>query len=214
MADLAETESDLQKQSGSLTEIELAQPETDPQETASLKHIAECCERRLYKLLQDEEDQEDIVKARHGHWTSRQYAEFNLWCAKVGIQGEGLRSIDVRLKDVPDICKLLRRLLQSLERDLNELEQPSESCEQIIGTDDDYNDDDDDNDDAESDASLLSFEALSSAEHSQAGSAPDTPALSSRKRRMALQAYIEDTIDRLHGHALRIGDAGANRRRR
>ena len=93
--------------------------EADPEQITSLKHLAQDCEKRLQKLSQDEEAQEDTVKTREGYWVSRQLAELNLWCAKVGVNGEGLRSIDARLKDVPEICKLLRHLLQSLERDLN-----------------------------------------------------------------------------------------------
>jgi len=95
------------------------EPEADPKETASLKHLAQTCEEHLQKLSQDEEAQQDVTKAREGYWASRQYAEFNLWCAKVGVDGEGLRSVDVRLKDVPEICELLRHLLQSLDCDLN-----------------------------------------------------------------------------------------------
>jgi hypothetical protein len=98
--------------------------EADPKDTASLKHLAQACERHMREVLRDEEAQEDIVKAREGHWGSRQFAEFNLWCAKVGVSGEGLKSIDVRLKDVPEICELLRKLLQSLERDLNGWQHP------------------------------------------------------------------------------------------
>jgi hypothetical protein len=93
--------------------------EADPKDTATLKHLAQACERQLLEALRDEEAQEDIVKAREGHWASRQFAEFNLWCTKVGVNGEGLKSIDVRLKDVPEICELFRKLLHSLEQDLN-----------------------------------------------------------------------------------------------
>lgn len=101
------------------TQTESPQIESDPKDTASLKRIAENCEGRWRKLLQDEERQEDIIRAKEGHWASRQYAAFNMWCAKVGVHGKGLRSIDVRLKDVPEICKLLLYLLQSMERDLD-----------------------------------------------------------------------------------------------
>ncbi|KAK4073274.1 hypothetical protein Purlil1_13113 [Purpureocillium lilacinum] len=196
MGDSAESESGFWENTCSLTQIGLAQRETVNQETANLKRIAECCERHLHKLLQEEEAQEDIAKAKDGHWASRQFAGFNLWCAKVGVHDEGLRSIDIRLNDVPEICNLLRRLLQSLKRDLNELEQSAESCDEKIIFDDDVNDDEDD---AESDASTLSFDALSSAEQSEASCASENPDLASRKRKLALQAHIEDTIDRLHG---------------
>ncbi len=93
--------------------------EADPQDTAKLKQIAQACERGLYKLLQAEEAKDDMLKSGEVHWASRQFAEFNLWCAKVGVHGQGLRSIDIRLKDVPEILDLIRHLLESLERDLN-----------------------------------------------------------------------------------------------
>ncbi|PVH69881.1 hypothetical protein DL98DRAFT_438106, partial [Cadophora sp. DSE1049] len=68
-------------------------------------------------------------------------------------------------------------------------------------------------DDTESDASSLSFQSLSSSEHAEAESAADDAASAWRKRHLALQRHIEDTIDRLHGHALRITRAGAKHRR-
>ncbi|KAF8867424.1 hypothetical protein BDZ45DRAFT_734690 [Acephala macrosclerotiorum] len=184
--------------------------EADPKDTASLRHLAQACEKHLRKLSQDEEAeaQEDVAKAREGYWASRQFAEFNLWCAKVGVNGEGLRSLDVRLKDVPEICELLRHLLQSVERDLNELQQPAEVLAQIskVNADNNLND-------AESDASSLSFKSLSSSEGSKGQSAAGDAASPWRKRNLALQRHIGDTIDRLHGHARRIERAGAKHRR-
>ncbi|KAN0082027.1 hypothetical protein V8E54_003325 [Elaphomyces granulatus] len=180
--------------------------EADPKDTACLKHLAQACEKYLRKLSQDEEAQEDIAKAREGYWASRQFAEFNVWCAKVGVNGEGLRSIDVRLKDVPEICELLRHLLQSLERDLNELQQPAEVPAEISNTDNNL-------DDVEVDASSLSFKSLSSSEGSKEQSATGDVASPWRERNLALRRHIGDTIDRLHGHARRVECAGAKRRR-
>ncbi len=91
------------------------------------------------------------------------------------------------------------------------MEQSAESCDEKFIFDDDVNNDEDD---AESDASELSFEALSSAEYSEASCAHGTSDLPLRQRNVALQAHIEDTIDRLHGLALKIDDAEASHRRR
>ncbi|KAK4074647.1 hypothetical protein Purlil1_12903 [Purpureocillium lilacinum] len=209
MGDWAESESKFWSNTCSLTQYDLVQREAVHQETANLKRIAEYCEGHLHKLLPEEEAQDDIAKAKDGHWASRQFVGFNLWCAKVGVHGEGLRSIDIRLKDVPEICNLLGRLLQSLKRDLNQLELSAESCDDKMITDDDANYDEDD---AGSNASTLSFETLSSAEHSETSCALETPDQPLRKRKLALQAHIDDTINRLHGHALRIDDAGAGHR--
>lgn len=85
---------------------------------SSLGHVALACQIHLQELLKEEEFQEDAAKSRDGFWASRQSAEFNLWCSKVGVYGEGLRDINVRLKDVPGIFELLKQLLQSLEHDL------------------------------------------------------------------------------------------------
>lgn len=94
--------------------------EAMPEDTSSFGHVALACQTHLQELLKKEESQENAAKAGEGYmyWASRQSAEFNIWCTKVGVYGEGLRAIDVRLKDVPGIFELLKQLLQSLEHDL------------------------------------------------------------------------------------------------
>ncbi|KAK2590356.1 hypothetical protein QQS21_011966 [Conoideocrella luteorostrata] len=184
--------------------MELAQ-ETDPEYTITLKKTALICESHLRKLLEDEEARPRIVVAREGHWASRQFAEFNLWCTKVGVQSEGLQSIDVRLKDVPEICDLLGQLLGSLQRDLNELQQPTYS-----GPRENYFKSQFDSDGSDA----LSFDSLSSPECSDTESDLDNASLMRKKQRLLLQEHVEDTIERLHGHALRIEHAGANHRRK
>lgn len=96
-------------------------PETDPKDTDSLRHLAEACRKTLQRLMEEEESQEDVHVAEEGHWASRQFAEFNMWCMKVGINHQGLRSIDIRLKDVPGTLEMIRQLLQSLTKDMNGL---------------------------------------------------------------------------------------------
>lgn len=93
--------------------------EADPETTANLKDLAQACLKSLKRALAEEEAQEATVAAKKGFWASRQFAGFHLWCAKIGVNARGLRSFDARLKDVPDVCNLIRRLVQSLERDLN-----------------------------------------------------------------------------------------------
>jgi len=88
-------------------------------DTASLKHLAETCASYLLKLSQDELAKKVGGEKRDGFWALRQSAELNMWCTKVGVFGEGSRSLDVRLKDVPEICERLKLLLESLECDLN-----------------------------------------------------------------------------------------------
>lgn len=92
--------------------------EADVHDIASLQNLAQGCKILLKSLLQDENSRNEDLTAKEGHWAMRQYAEFNLWCTKVGVDGQGLRSIDVRLKDVPEICWFIRSLLSTLTSDL------------------------------------------------------------------------------------------------
>jgi len=92
--------------------------ETDKNDTASLAHLANICAEQLHILTKKEESSGSKDVAQHGYWASRQLAEYNIWCSNIGIHGEGSRSIDLRLKDVPAICELLKDLLQSLWDDL------------------------------------------------------------------------------------------------
>ncbi|SPO04605.1 uncharacterized protein DNG_07290 [Cephalotrichum gorgonifer] len=179
--------------------------ESDPKDTLSLRLMAQSCRGHLQELLHVEETREDAAKAEAGHWASHQYAEFNLWCVKVGVDGEGLRSIDVRLKDVPEMCNILLHLLQSLNQDLRELRKPAEEVARVGSLDPSF-------DDAESEGSSLSFESLSS-DPPELGDTEDSTASAWRKRNLDLQDHIGDTIERLHGHALRIESAGAGHRR-
>ncbi|UKZ69082.1 uncharacterized protein TrAtP1_010095 [Trichoderma atroviride] len=179
------------------------------EDTLSLGHVALACQIHLQELLKDEESQEDAAKAREGFWASRQSAEFNLWCTKAGVYGEGLRAIDVRLKDVPGIFELLKQLLQSLLHDFAELQQPDKEPEHAV------NNHDGSDEDVQSDSSSLSFMSLSSSEKSEAKAdgAIDDLLSASEERHAALRTHIADTIDRLHGHALQIDRAGAKHRR-
>lgn len=95
--------------------------ETDPQDTAGLRLLADSCKKKLHSLSEEEEarKQHGVTMTKDRFWVSRQLVEFNLWCHKVGVNGEGIRSLDARLKDVPNLCKLLGHLLQSLQSDLN-----------------------------------------------------------------------------------------------
>ncbi|KAF3074221.1 SNF1 protein kinase subunit beta-3 [Trichoderma lentiforme] len=181
--------------------------EVDPEDTGRLRDVALACKKYLQGFLKDEEAQDDTVNAREGYWASHQCAEFNLWCTKVGVHGEGLRAIDVRLKDVPGIFELLKQLLLSLKRDLEELQQPVRPPEQVTNIHNSL-------EDAQSDSSSLSFISLSSSDKSEADGAIGDPASSaSEKCNAALKRHIEDTIERLHGHAVLIDSAGSRHRR-
>ncbi|KAF4889003.1 hypothetical protein CGCFRS4_v009545 [Colletotrichum fructicola] len=92
--------------------------EAEVKDIKSIQWLAKTCSNILEALLLKENAQAEETTSREGHWASRQYAEFNLWCVKVGVHGQGLRSIDIRLKDVPETCAIIRDLLSSLQIDL------------------------------------------------------------------------------------------------
>ncbi|KAJ3549807.1 hypothetical protein NM208_g305 [Fusarium decemcellulare] len=181
-------------------------PEVAPEDTASLKQAAEICQKHLETLRRNEEQQDDKDETGGGYWASHQFSEFNLWCVKVGVYGQGLRSLDVRLKDVPEICNLLRGLLESLKQDFEELQNPTEDSASSSNSSND-------SDDAASDSSCLSFDSLSSVRPLHEDAITRGSAKACNGKTLRLRMHIQDTIDRLHAHALRIERAGAQHRR-
>jgi hypothetical protein len=182
--------------------------EADPEEIGNLKHHAQACAEHFKHLLHHEESGKILITENDGFWVTRQCAEFNLWCAKVGIHAEGLRSLDVRLKDVPEICDIFLQLLQSLRRDLYELRHPKETIAHLEKIESNHADD------LKSNASCYSFDSLSSSDDSENTGESKEPISPERKRRLELQQQVVDTIDRLQGQAKRIERAGARHRRR
>ncbi|KAH7176809.1 hypothetical protein EDB81DRAFT_50270 [Dactylonectria macrodidyma] len=175
--------------------------EATPEDTASLNKLAQDCETRLRTIAQEEEAQQGATKPKDGTWASHQAIEFSLWCTKVGVHSEGRRSVDIRLKDVPEICDILRNLLQALRCDLEELQRPPEPIVQVEG--DEHN-----AEDGDSDGSSLSFDSLTSSDDSRMRDSTDDV----DKRKIKLRDHIEDTIDRLHGHERQIENSGAKHR--
>lgn len=91
-----------------------------PRGTTGIKDLALACERLLWKISQDDGDHDKTdISTAQVDWASRLYAEFNVWSTRVGVNSDGIRSIDNRLINVPEIYSLLKHLLQSLERDLS-----------------------------------------------------------------------------------------------
>ena len=182
--------------------------EADPDEIGNLKHHAQACAEHFKLLLHHEETGKILITEDDVFWVSRQCAEFNLWCAKVGIHAEGQRSLDMRLKDVPEICDIFLQLLQSLQQDLYELRHPKETIARVAKVESHHADD------LKSNASCYSFDSLSSSEGSENTRGLKEPVSSEHKRRLELQQQVVDTVDRLQGQAKRIERAGARHRRR
>ncbi|KAK2772879.1 hypothetical protein CKAH01_13783 [Colletotrichum kahawae] len=178
--------------------------QSDPMETASIRLLSQTCRTVLERLFREEEAQEEVQANKDGHWASRQFSEFNIWCAKVGINDRGLRSVDVRLKDVPETCQMIRGLLQSLDQDLKQIQEPVRNFLDDTAKQEELSNSD-------SDSSSLSFESLSSVSQTEAETAINEGSIAEKQMR-ALQGHIEDTIDRLHGHALQIDRAGNKHR--
>ena len=177
--------------------------EVDPQKTASLKHLARACSKQFLRLSQEEEWLDAECGNTNGFWALRQSADFNLWCSKLGVEAEGHRSIDLRLKDVPEVCELLSHLLQSLHSDLDELLQQNVEAE-----------DGESNPNSESDNDSLLYESLSSSEDSQSQKDAEASAFPRLKHDQELRKHIRDTLDRLQGQAKRIEHAGAQHRKK
>jgi len=91
--------------------------ETSGANIVSLALQAIQCRTALQKLYQDEHKRV-FAGASPNNWASYQVAEFNVWCANIGILDEGTRSIEFRLRDVPELCELITLLLQTLKSDL------------------------------------------------------------------------------------------------
>ncbi|KAH0422826.1 ankyrin repeat protein [Colletotrichum camelliae] len=180
--------------------------EADVRDIESLQWLAKNCAKLLEALLLEENAQAEEIIAKDGHWVSRQYAEFNLWCVKVGVNGQGLRSIDVRLKDVPETCAVIRDLLKALQSDLKKIQQPVDSIQHLKKADIEA-----DNSDSGSDSSSLSFDSLSSLGGTESRQGRED-VTSEGKQTLTLRKHVEDTVDRLHGHALQIDKAGAKHR--
>ncbi len=170
----------------------------------SIAHQAAGCQTMLQQLF--EETKED-------DWVGRQMAELNVWCAKLGVDDQGHRSIDFRLKDVPEMCDAIGLLLQSLRFDLERLVAAAvviPSTEPQDPTGDSKSDGDSGDGNGEgSDTSSLSFRRLPSSEGSTDGeeTAGPTPAAT------ALRRHVEETLDRLHGLARQVQNAGSSDRR-
>lgn len=178
--------------------------ETDLKETASLRSLAQICLENLRQLRQDEKDGVTGEDTADEFWSTRQLAEFSLWCANVGVNLEGLRSLDVRLKDVPETSSILLQLLRALNSDLEDLTQPQANTRSQPENSEGRNGNNDDDDDSEG---SLTFNSLSSSD------ASDTGAMDAPTRSQELRQHISDTIDRLHGQARRIERASAQHRR-
>jgi hypothetical protein len=177
--------------------------ETDPQDVAKFASLAHACTIRFQELSQHEDAQSDSISSTNDFWMTRQSAEFNIWCNRLGVYSGGTRSIDVRLKDVPEICDILLRLLLSLQEDLDgflakntELGEP---LEDILSPYDAL--------DITSDTSSLSFDSLSSSDSSSDHNTRRDPTLK-------LKMHTGDTIRRLQDHASRIEQAAAEHRRK
>ncbi|KAI8298980.1 hypothetical protein K4K61_011157 [Colletotrichum sp. SAR11_59] len=170
--------------------------EADVEDIESLQWLAKDCAKLLDDLLLQENAQAEEIIAKEGHWVSRQYGEFNLWCVKVGVHGQGLRSIDVRLKDVPETCAVVRDLLKSLQNDLEKIQQPADSIQHLKKADIET-----DHSDSGSDDSSLSFDSLSSLDDAESRQGREGVTLEG-KQTLMLRKHVEDTVDRLHGHAL------------
>ena len=185
-------------------------PETNVADTASLRYLAQDCAQRFGALLRIEDAQDTEANTQGGYWVSRCFADFNMWCARLGVHCEGIRSIDVRLKDIPETCNMLLLLLMSLHRDLDAASRhyagaPTIAAETFSVPQ---------NLEVNSNTSSLSFESLPSSKHSAKEPGDDAATIQEDPSMIMLRLHISETISRLEGHARLIGQAGASHKRR
>ncbi|KAH7091461.1 hypothetical protein FB567DRAFT_518742 [Paraphoma chrysanthemicola] len=180
---------------------------TDPHKTVSIRDVARDCATCFEQLLQSEDNRTRSPFTSGPFWASRQYADFNLWWTKVGMSQTGLRSVDVRLKDVPEINTMLLRLLRALHHDLNRLiNSPEDPLESTIGGAGA-------GPDRVSQEILEKLETLSSSDESE-NSDVERTAIQKSDANDAIWQHIGQTLDRLQGYAKRIEQAGAEHRQK
>ncbi|KLU85493.1 hypothetical protein MAPG_04516 [Magnaporthiopsis poae ATCC 64411] len=181
--------------------------ETNPETTLRLRDMALSCRSHFRKLC-ELEDSDTIAGKPTDFWASQQFTEFEIWCSKVGVDRPGAGSLDMRLKDVPELCSMFDHLLSALERSLVELENPqteSTTVSHIVSGDigdsasDGAGKDDNPKDEGSDSSSSLSFDSLSSLDNSEGQETELNPAM---KRKVVLRERAEDTINRLRDHAL------------
>lgn len=61
---------------------------------------------------------QDLSTTRHGAKAREQMARFNILAANMNVYAEGVQALGFKLKDMPDIGKLLKNLLEALQNDL------------------------------------------------------------------------------------------------
>jgi hypothetical protein len=156
-----------------------------------------------------------------GFWASGQIADFNLWCSKLGVDAQGTRSIDVRLKDVPEICAIILYLLKELKHDLDDLissqigeTMPGHATHDTQTDLEAVSETSSVSSEAVSERSSASFESVSSSEFSLKEGARDSNLIPEQSAMLDLRRHVEMTMDQLLGHTRRIERAGAEHRRR
>jgi hypothetical protein len=60
----------------------------------------------------------DLSTTRSGAKAREEMARFNILAANMNIYAEGVQALGFKLKDTPDISKLLKGLLEALQNDL------------------------------------------------------------------------------------------------
>ncbi|KAH6716525.1 hypothetical protein BKA61DRAFT_306498 [Leptodontidium sp. MPI-SDFR-AT-0119] len=152
---------------------------------------------------------ESLPLSEQNPWVKDQSAQFNIWVANAGVLGIGHRSLDFKLKELPDIKALIEQLLSSLERDIIKLQKPPVQARPAVvkppskpaRTLDDSQVKSKDHEDSDG-SSSSSYKFLSSSEEDE----NDSPATSL----IGSQVTIQETIDRLQRLSTVIRRSGAH----
>ncbi|KAG4432743.1 hypothetical protein IFR05_011773 [Cadophora sp. M221] len=157
------------------------------------------------------EELESLPLSEKNPWVKDQSAQFNIWVANAGVLGVGHRSLDFKLKELPDIKALIEQLLSSLATDLLKLRRPVgqdlpaviKPPSKPVQTVDDRLVKVEDHGDSDR-SSSSSYKFLSSSEEDE----DDNPATSL----VGPQITIQETIDRLQRLSTVIRRSGAHHR--
>ncbi|KAJ4859709.1 protein-tyrosine phosphatase domain-containing protein [Trichoderma breve] len=123
-----------------------------------------------------------------------------MWCTMIELSRSGNKAydpMDGRKKHVPGLVEIHEQLLQLLKDNLKELQPPFGTPKHVVNIDESV-------DDAQPDSASLCCMPRSSIRSKVAGTISDPASSASEKRNAQLRKHIEDTIRRLHGHALII----------
>ncbi|KLU87727.1 hypothetical protein MAPG_06720 [Magnaporthiopsis poae ATCC 64411] len=161
------------------------------------------CENYLDYLSEVEKRDRAASWANAGFWASVQLSEYRRWSTQIGVSEHGGGLMEARLENFLQLRSVLEQLLLSLCKDLCELtgqpQEPEAASTTSIG-------DTRQTLHLERPETTASYASLSSSSDNEADVYDQAT-----RRRLTLRTHVEDTIERLRGHAVGLEQAEANK---